>query len=251
MSAPVIPRTARGERTRARLLDAARVAFARTMWARARVEDVCREAGVGHGTFYAYFPNRAAVLEALVRRHATALYGLVEAPWTSGDVRADVRAVIGGFTQLARDDADIRALWAAAAVSEPALADLEREVRVQFVRRIAANLAAAVEAGVARPELDFEVAATALGLMVEQTAVLGGPLGGPLVGPERLADALTDLWVHAVYREGPADRESPADREGTATPEGIVHAWPTPGSSFDGRADGGAPPAPGPHGDPS
>ena len=238
MSAPVTPRTARGERTRARLLDAARVAFARTTWARARVEDVCQEAGVGHGTFYAYFPNRAAVLEALVRRHAGVLYGLVEAPWTSGDVRADVRAVIGGFTKLARDDADIRALWAAA-VSEPALADLEREVRVQFVRRIAANLAAAVEAGVARPLLDTEVAATALGLMVEQTAVLGGPLGGPPVEPERLADALTDLWVHAVYRDA------------VAAPAGIVDAWPTPGSSFDGRADGGAPPAPGPHGDPS
>jgi hypothetical protein len=163
----------------------------------------------------------------------------VEAPWTSGDVRADVRAVIGGFTKLARDDADIRALWAAAAVSEPALADLEREVRVQFVRRIAANLAAAVEAGVARPLLDTEVAATALGLMVEQTAVLGGPLGGPPVEPERLADALTDLWVHAVYRDA------------VAAPAGIVDAWPTPGSSFDGRADGGAPPAPGPHGDPS
>jgi AcrR family transcriptional regulator len=194
------PRTLRGERTRQKLLDAARVAFARTTWARARVEDVCREAGVGHGTFYAYFPNRTAVLEALVRRHATVLYGLVESPWTAGDVRADVRAVIAGYTALVRSDADIRTLWAAAAVSEPSLAELEREVRVQFLRRIEANLVGAAESGLARDGLDTGLAATALGLMVEQTALLGGPVGGPPVEPDHLADVLTDLWVHAVYR---------------------------------------------------
>jgi AcrR family transcriptional regulator len=239
------PRTVRGERTRQRLLDAARVSFARTSWARARVEDVCREAGVGHGTFYAYFPNRTAVLEALVRRHATVLYGLVETPWTAGDVRADVHAVIAGYTTLVRTDADIRTLWAAAAVSEPSLAELEREVRVQFLRRIQVNLAGAVESGLAREGLDTDVAATALGLMVEQTALLGGPIGGPQVEPDRLADVLADLWVHAVYRE-------------TGEPGGIVQGWVEPapgtsftGSAFDGRADGGAPPAPGPHGDPS
>jgi AcrR family transcriptional regulator len=238
MSSAASPRTARGERTRGRLLDAARVAFARTTWARARVEDVCREAQVGHGTFYAYFPNRTAILEALVRRHAEVMYGLVEAPWTSGDVRADVRAVIAGFTTLARDDADIRTLWAAAAAGEPPLADLEREVRGQFVRRIATNLEGAVEAGFAREGLDVEVAATALGLMVEQTVLLGGTVAGPPLDTGRLADALTDLWVHAVYR-------------GPGGAGGRVGAWPSPGGSFDGRADGGAPAAPGPHGDPS
>jgi AcrR family transcriptional regulator len=244
MSAPATPRTARGERTRQRLLDAARVAFGRTTWARARVEDVCQEARVGHGTFYAYFPNRTAILEALVRRHATALYALVESPWTSGDVRADVRAVIAGFTTLVRDDADIRTLWSAAAAGEPALADLEREVRVQFVRRIAANLAGAVESGLAREGLDVDIAATALGVMVEQTALLGGPLVGPAVEPDRLADVLTDLWVHAVYRDA-------GWAGGMLGSCASVAVEPSSGSSFDGRADRGAPPAPGPHGDPS
>ncbi|HJW36463.1 MAG TPA: helix-turn-helix domain-containing protein, partial [Actinomycetes bacterium] len=40
--------------TRARLLVAARQAFADLGYARARVEDVVARAGVGHGTFYAY-----------------------------------------------------------------------------------------------------------------------------------------------------------------------------------------------------
>lgn len=191
-------RTTRGERTRAKLLDAARVAFAGVPWSRARVEDVCRAAGVGHGTFYAYYANKEAVLEALVRRHATVLYHLADADWTTGDVRADVRRVIAGFVTLAEEDRDIREVWFAAAPSEPALAALVGEVRAQFVARIRSALAAARDAGLARADLDVDTAATALAAMVEQTVTLAQR--GEGVADERLVDGLTDLWVHAVYR---------------------------------------------------
>ncbi len=193
----------RGERTRARLLEAARTAFAEVGWSRARVEDVCRAAGVGHGTYYAYFANKTAVLEALVLRHAAALYELVEAPWTSGDVRNDVHTVITGFVELSERDQDIRFLWFAAAPSEPVLAELVDEVRKQFVQRIRVNLVAARDAGRARPEVDVDVAAAALAAMVEQTVALAqaGRTPGPALESRRLVDGLTDLWVHAVYSD--------------------------------------------------
>lgn len=191
-------RTARGERTRAKLLDAARVAFRDVPWSRARVEDVCRAAGVGHGTFYAYYANKEAVLEALVRRHAAVLYRLAEEPWTNGDVRTDVRAVIAGFVALSAEDRDIRDVWFAAAPAEPALHALVAEVRSQFVARIRAALAASKEAGRARADLDVDVAATALAAMVEQTVALAQQ--GEGVASDRLVDGLTDLWVHAVYQ---------------------------------------------------
>ena len=194
-------RTTRGDRTRARLLDAARSAFRGVGWNRARVEDVCRVAGVGHGTFYAYYANKAAILEALVRRHAAALYVLADGSWTGGDVRADVHRVIAGFVALADADRDIREIWASAAPSEPALAALNDEVRAQFVTRIRTSLTAAVDAGLARPSLDVGVAATALAVMVEQSTALGGVPGTPdfRVTPQRLVDGLADLWLHAVY----------------------------------------------------
>lgn len=189
-------RQTRGERTRQRLLDAAREAFRGVSWSRTRVEDVCRVAGVGHGTYYAYFANKTAVLEALVLRHAASLYELAEAPWTDGDVRAAVRRVIAGFVDLTLADRDIREAWYGAAPSEPSLARLVDEVRDQFVRRIAANLRSAVSDGLARTDVDVEVAALALAVMVDQTVVLAAPT----VDRDRLASALTDLWVHAVYR---------------------------------------------------
>ncbi|MDX6286758.1 MAG: hypothetical protein QOG53_2243 [Frankiales bacterium] len=189
-------RTRRGDLTRARILNAARTSFSETGWHRARVEDVCRTAGVGHGTFYAYYGNKVSVLEALVRQHASSLYSLAEEPWTSGHVRTDVGAVIGGFVEVSEMDRDIRAIWASAAPSEPTLASLVDEVRAQFVARVRENLAAAVESGLARQDIDVDVAALALAAMVEHTvAVAPADLNS-----ERLVAVLTDLWVTAVYR---------------------------------------------------
>jgi AcrR family transcriptional regulator len=199
-------RPTRGERTRARLLDAARTAFAGVSWSRARVEDVCRTAGVGHGTYYAYFANKTAILEALVHQHAADLYRLVEAPWTSGvgepDLRADVRRVIAGFVEVAERDRDVRDIWFSAAPAEPTLAALVEEVRRQFVARVRVNLEAARDARRTRPELDVEVAAAALAAMVEHTVALALAGAGPTGDGEaaRLVDGLTDLWVAAVYQ---------------------------------------------------
>jgi AcrR family transcriptional regulator len=189
-------RTRRGDQTRSRILDASRTVFGGLGWHRARVEDVCRTAGVGHGTFYAYYANKVSVLEALVRQHAAALYQLAEEPWTSGDVRGDVGRVIAGFVELSEADRDIREIWAAAAPSEAIVAALVDEVRAQFVARVRDNLDTAVQAGVARQDIDVDLAAIALAAMVEHTVAIAGPS----VGSQRLVAALTDLWVCAVYR---------------------------------------------------
>lgn len=197
MTSAVEERPTRGERTRQRLLDAARVAFRGVPWNRARVQDVCREAGVGHGTYYAYFANKEAVLEALVRRHAEALYELADQPWTSGHVAEDVELVIRGFVDLSLADRDIREMWFAAAPSSPSLEALVGEVRAQFVSRVREALSRAVEDGIARPDIDVGVGSMALAAMVEQTVAVAQ--AGEDFDRERLVHGLTDLWVNAVY----------------------------------------------------
>ena len=72
--------------TRSRLLAAARQAFADLGYGRARVEDIVARAGVGHGTFYAYFRNKRAALAALISENAATLVDL------AGQHRADPRA---------------------------------------------------------------------------------------------------------------------------------------------------------------
>lgn len=67
MSAAAGPRTDRGRRTRQKLIAAAEAVFGRDGYHRASIVDITREAGVGQGTFYLYFPGKEALFVELVR----------------------------------------------------------------------------------------------------------------------------------------------------------------------------------------
>jgi AcrR family transcriptional regulator len=189
---------AQASETRAKLLAAARRAFAELGYARARVEDVVNRAGVGHGTFYAYFPNKQAALEALVREHAGTLEELAMKPWRAGDVRASLAEVLAGLADLYERDADMLLLWTDAAANDPELAAILDEVRHQFVERIARNVERAAKQGLARP-VDPFTAATALAAMGERTLFLLATRKEPL-DRDQTVEVLADLWYHALYR---------------------------------------------------
>jgi AcrR family transcriptional regulator len=197
-------RRARSAQTRTALLDAARRALPRFGWERARVEDVCREAGVGRGTFYAHFANKAELLEAMVSGHAQALWALAEAPSAEDQPRASVRRIIDGFVSLQLADRDIRGIWYAAASTEPRLAAMIEEVREAFVRRVGRRLELASLRQLTRGGLDIEMAATALTAMVEQTVALAGRRLDDAAERARVVDGLTELWVAAAYRDAAA-----------------------------------------------
>ena len=57
---------AAGRRNVAKLLDAALIVFADRGYHAARVDDVCDEADVSHGTFYLYFASKEDLFRTLV-----------------------------------------------------------------------------------------------------------------------------------------------------------------------------------------
>ncbi len=59
--------TARGERTRRRLLEAAEDVFSKASYDEAAIVQITARAGVATGTFYLYFPGKKAVFTELVR----------------------------------------------------------------------------------------------------------------------------------------------------------------------------------------
>ena len=61
------PRTARGERTLRKILDAARDEFGERGFSDSSIVGITERAGVALGTFYTYFNSKEAVFEALVR----------------------------------------------------------------------------------------------------------------------------------------------------------------------------------------
>jgi AcrR family transcriptional regulator len=190
-------RVGNAPQTRAKLLAAARRAFADLGYAKARVEDIVSRAGVGHGTFYAYFPNKRAALTALLRENAATLLEAAAEPWGSGDIRASLVSVLDGLADLYERDADLMGLSNEAATHDPELGAVFDDVRNQFVARVARNIERAQAAGLARP-VDATTAATAVVAMAERTLFLRVARAEP---PDRAltVHTLADLWYHALY----------------------------------------------------
>src|SRR6476619_6813552 len=92
-----VPRTARGERTLRKILDAARDEFGQRGFSDSSIVGITQRAGVALGTFYTYFDSKEAVFQALVR-----------------DMSAQVRDSVGPALKDSADalDAEGRALEA-------------------------------------------------------------------------------------------------------------------------------------------
>ena len=79
-----LPVTARGQRTRQKLIDAAEQVFGGAGYHEAGIAELTQRAGVGLGTFYLYFPDKHAIFADLVRT-------------LNQRLRADIQAAIGGL----------------------------------------------------------------------------------------------------------------------------------------------------------
>jgi AcrR family transcriptional regulator len=173
------------ERNRARLLDAARAAFASGQ-AAVSLEQVAREADVGIGTLYRHFPTRESLVEALYRQELADLCA------SAGDLLAAhapdeaLRAWMdrfAGYVTAKREMADaLRAVFASGAVTVS-------EARERLTIAVRAILAAGVAAGTLRADVRPEdVVATVVG-MFAATSLDGGH--------EQL-DRMLDLLMDAI-----------------------------------------------------
>ena len=108
------------ERNRARLLDAARAAFASGQ-ASVSLDQVARDAGVGIGTLYRHFPTREALVEALYRKELDDLCASAPALLSAQSSEAALRAWLDRFADYVaakREMADaLRAVFASGAVT--------------------------------------------------------------------------------------------------------------------------------------
>ncbi len=108
------------ERNRARLLDAARAAFASGQVS-VPLDAIARDAGVGIGTLYRHFPTREALVEALYRKELDDLCASAPALLATRSPEEALRAWLDGFAGYVaakREMADaLRAVYASGAVS--------------------------------------------------------------------------------------------------------------------------------------
>jgi AcrR family transcriptional regulator len=108
------------ERNRARLLDAARAAFASARGP-VTLEQIARDSGVGIGTLYRHFPTREALVEALYRQELAELCASVDDLLAAHSPVDALRAWMDRFADYVaakREMADaLRAVFATGAVT--------------------------------------------------------------------------------------------------------------------------------------
>ncbi len=148
----------RPEEKRARLLAAARKAFATSGYG-ASVHDICQAAGVGIGTFYHQFPDKSDLMRFLMdEEHQYRVRGF-EALGPD-DLASEVVRVLAGS-----DPALLRAMIEACGIDERLL-DFAQTLRQDSRERLVAALARARKArDVRRPALDTNIAAWAILLL--------------------------------------------------------------------------------------
>jgi AcrR family transcriptional regulator len=139
------PRTARGERTLRKILDAARDEFGERGFSESSIVGITQRAGVALGTFYTYFNSKEAVFHALVRDMSGQVRDHV-APAFSGatDAIDGERRALESFLEFARTHRHVyRIIDEAEFVEQRAY----REHYETTATRIAARLVAARDKG--------------------------------------------------------------------------------------------------------
>jgi AcrR family transcriptional regulator len=139
------PRTARGERTLRKILDAARDEFGERGFSDSSIVAITQRAGVALGTFYTYFDSKEAVFQALVQDMSAQVRDHVAPAFRDATDSLDgERRALESFLQFARKHRDVYRIIDEAEFVEP---QAYREHYETTASRIAARLAAARDNG--------------------------------------------------------------------------------------------------------
>lgn len=189
------------------MLEAARAVFA-ARGAVAEIKDIAEAAGVGVGTIYRHFPGKEALLTALIHRALDEIESVVEAAERTTTIRPRLQVIVEGTLRVHGSYGWLmEALLAGtlAASSRDAIrADAESR---NFDGRIQALLAAGIEAGELRGDLDSQ-----LGTLVLQSLL--SPWMYEKIRSRREPDGVAGALVDIFLRGAAAHRHEPANEPG-------------------------------------
>jgi AcrR family transcriptional regulator len=151
------PRTARGQRTLRKILDAARTEFGERGFADSSIVGITQRAGVALGTFYTYFDSKEALFQALVRDMSAQVRDAVgPVLGSAADALDGERRALEAFLRFAREHRDIYRIIDESEFVQPSV---YREHYETTATRIADRLKAArgkgqIDGGFADEDLD-------------------------------------------------------------------------------------------------
>jgi AcrR family transcriptional regulator len=198
--------TARGQRTRRLIVDAARRVFERDGYIDANIDDIVSEAGVARGSFYTYFPSKLEVFREL-SHEVGALVDEAVAPCHEAERLDPIAALARSnlrYIQVYRDNAALYGLVEQVATIDPAIHRQRLAGRRANVERVGARIKRWQKRGIADTTVDPATTAAALVSMTSNFCYWWF-VGGDAYDEEQAAATLTDMWIRAVgLRQRPA-----------------------------------------------
>jgi AcrR family transcriptional regulator len=202
---PAKPTTRKGLRTREKILEGARVIFARDGYVDARMIEIAQEAGVSTGGLYRYFVNKTDVFAALIEDLHEELYdasGRTSASFQDHPLAALSEANRGYVEHYYANRDVMRAFIEAAAVDER-FRKLWWEMRDRHVRRFSRALRSA-HAAKSVDGVPVELATEAMACMVEQCCYVWFAHDDMRSAPVDLDEAVrtvTHAWWSAMFAD--------------------------------------------------
>ncbi|MBW8772264.1 MAG: TetR/AcrR family transcriptional regulator [Gemmatimonadetes bacterium] len=187
------------------ILDAATTVFGEQGFARTRLEDVAKRAGVSKGTLYLYFDSKEALFREMVRRNVVSVVAEAEAKYLNhpGTAQEALTAMVHGWwEQLGdRESACIHRLVGAELSSFPELGRFYfEEVIARSRRLISALIQRGVASGEFRP-VAHEYAVRGLPSLVIHainTQRFFSAFDPDALDDTKVIDGILDLFFHGV-----------------------------------------------------
>jgi AcrR family transcriptional regulator len=213
--------TARGRRTRATLVDAAKLVFAETPFNDTRIADITARAGVANGTFYTYFDSKEEIFREVA---ADVLAAMLAAPRrdpanVDRDPIRDVEHASRAYFQVVVDNAVVARSIEQLGPVDPAVATARHGTVVGAVKRAERWIRRLQRLGVC-DDIDPWTTAIALQTMTIRVAYdhllpRAGGAGegvagdGDEVDVDAMARAVSRIWARTVGLERVATGGAP------------------------------------------
>lgn len=204
----------RSEKTREKLVAAARRVFRRKGYLHATVDDIVKSCRVARGTFYLYFPNKRGIFLEVVERAVNELLEAASDVRPQGTPFERIRESNRRYMQAWVSNRDILKELFTVSMFDDEVAQHHTRIRERFIRRIAQSIQRRQDLGQARL-VDPVIAAHALSAMVDWFTYLWAVRNQPPEPDlERLAHELSLLWYHAVFLDTHSAHRSPESPDG-------------------------------------
>lgn len=190
--------TARGERTRLRLIDAAATVFARQGFLDTKITDITAEAGSANGSFYNYFESKEEIFGEVIHRvNETMRESLDDRLGGDATARERIEHATRQYVRAYRANSLMVVLLEQVSSITPEFRDVRLETRRKYSARTERALRRWQAEGIVDPELPPRYAAEALASMVSNFCYMWLAMDGDYE-EDLVVFTLSRMWANAL-----------------------------------------------------